>query len=91
MSCMSQNFRLFHVSNLSVRNFRIFLLMYTGPRSGEEAAGRHCPHGDDRAVTDPVSGAKDDPVGLTGLRRGMAASRWRHTTPIIIYLRVLIG
>ena len=28
MSCMSQNFRLFHVSNLSVRNFRIFLLMY---------------------------------------------------------------
>ena len=26
---MSQNFRLFHVSNLSVRNFRIFLLMYT--------------------------------------------------------------
>ena len=30
MSCMSQNFRLFHVSNLSVRNFLIFLLMYTG-------------------------------------------------------------
>ena len=30
MSCMRQNFRLFHVSNLSVRNFRIFLLMYTG-------------------------------------------------------------
>ena len=28
-SFMSQNFRLFHVSNLSVRNFRIFLLMYT--------------------------------------------------------------
>ena len=28
---MSQNFRLFLVSNLSVRNFRIFLLMYTGP------------------------------------------------------------
>ena len=35
MSCMRQNFRLFHVSNLSVRNFRIFLLMYTGlMRSG---------------------------------------------------------
>ena len=32
MSCMSQNFRLFHVSNLSVRNFRIFLLMYPGSR-----------------------------------------------------------
>ena len=30
MICMSQNFRLFHVSNLSVRNFRIFLLMYPG-------------------------------------------------------------
>ena len=30
MSCMSQNFGLFHVSNLSVRNFRIFLPMYTG-------------------------------------------------------------
>ena len=26
----SQNFRLFHVPNLSVRNFRIFLLMHTG-------------------------------------------------------------
>ena len=33
MNCMSQNFRLFHVSNLSVRNFRIFLLMYTGSLS----------------------------------------------------------
>ena len=33
MSCMSQNFRLFHASNLSVRNFRIFLLMYTGSLS----------------------------------------------------------
>ena len=32
MSCMSQNFRLFHVSNLYVRNFRIFLLMYPGSR-----------------------------------------------------------
>ena len=41
MSCMSQNFRLFHVSNLSVRNFRIFLLMYpalsyTAPLSPSE-------------------------------------------------------
>ena len=32
MNCMSQNFRLFHVSNFSVRIFRIFLLMYTGSR-----------------------------------------------------------
>ena len=33
MSYTSQNFRLFHVSNLSVRNFRIFLLMYPGSMS----------------------------------------------------------
>ena len=31
MSCMSQNFRLLHVSNLSVRSFPICLLMYPGP------------------------------------------------------------
>ena len=37
MSCMSQNFRLFHVSNLSVRNFRIFLLMYPGTLFDEVA------------------------------------------------------
>ena len=30
MSCMSQNFRLFLVSNLSVLNFLFFLLMYPG-------------------------------------------------------------
>ena len=30
MSCICQNFRLFHVSNVSVQNFRICLLMYTG-------------------------------------------------------------
>ena len=34
---MSQNFRLFHVSNLSVRNFRIFLLMYPGPVSPDDS------------------------------------------------------
>ena len=33
MSCMSQNFRLVHVSNSSVRNFRISLLMYPGSLS----------------------------------------------------------
>ena len=33
MSCMSQNFRLFLVLNLSVLNFRIFLLMYPGSPS----------------------------------------------------------
>ena len=40
MSCMSQNFRLFHVSNLSVRNFRIFLLMYTGSVPPDPPAAR---------------------------------------------------
>ena len=35
MSCMSQNFRLFHVSNLS--NFRIFPLMYPGSVSAAVA------------------------------------------------------
>ena len=30
MSCVSQHFRLFHVSNLSFRNFWFFLLMYPG-------------------------------------------------------------
>ena len=44
MSCMSQNFRLFHVSNLSVRNFRIFLLMYTVSlcRYPRPILGTHC-------------------------------------------------
>ena len=41
-SCMSQKFSLFHVSNLSVRNFLFFLLMYTGSvtpqRSGAATA-----------------------------------------------------
>ena len=41
MSCMSQNFRLFHVSNLSVRNFRIFPLMYTGSLIRATPAARH--------------------------------------------------
>ena len=33
MSCMSQNFLLFHISNLSVRNSLIFLLMCTGSQT----------------------------------------------------------
>ena len=36
---MSQNFRLFHVSNLSVRNFRIFLLMYPGSLTAPAPGG----------------------------------------------------
>ena len=34
MSYMSQNFRLFHTSNLSVINFRFFLFMYPGSAAG---------------------------------------------------------
>ena len=64
MSCTSQNSRLFHVSNLSVRNFRIFLLMYPGslcvggdlvttePAGGEDASrhgGRRVPTAPSRA------------------------------------------
>ena len=43
MSCMRQNFRLFHVSNLSVRNFRIVLLIYTVCVSDQQpSAGVPC-------------------------------------------------
>ena len=38
MSCIRQSFCLFHVSNLSVRNFRISPLMYSGPMT---ATGGH--------------------------------------------------
>ena len=43
MSYISQNFRLFLVSNLSVQNFRIFLLMYLGsvPLKGASREQRH--------------------------------------------------
>ena len=59
MSCMIQNFRLFHVSNLSVRNFQIFLLMYTGSvraaRYTRRPFARGCEAGRDCAVSsDPV-------------------------------------
>ena len=39
-SLMSQNFRLFHVSNLSVRNFLIFLLMYPESVATGDGTGR---------------------------------------------------
>ena len=44
---MGQNFCLFHVSNLSVRDFLIFLLMYTGPIRRLDC--------DDRGRQDPVT------------------------------------
>ena len=48
MSCRGQNFRLLNVSNLSVRNFRIFLVMYPGsvhlytPSEGAPHARQRC-------------------------------------------------
>ena len=63
MSCMSQNFRLFHESNLSVRNFRIFLLMCTG--SGPAVpAGFRSP-----APVFIVTGPRQISVNLGGPRR----------------------
>ena len=44
MSRMSQNFHLFHVSNLSVRNFRIFLLMYPGSAARERGGAGRVPN-----------------------------------------------
>ena len=40
LSCMTQNFRLFLVSNLSVQNLRIFLLMYPGSVSVDNSVRR---------------------------------------------------
>ena len=42
MSCMGQNFRLFHVSNLFVQNIRIFLLMYPGSSCRCRPAAHPC-------------------------------------------------
>ena len=43
MSCTGQNFRSFLVSNLSVRNFRICLLMYPRPLTLGRSADRRRP------------------------------------------------
>ena len=65
MSCMSQNFRLFHVSNLSVRNFRIFLLMYTGSMPARSA-------GADRGeISSSVPGPESAGVWLDIGRQGL--------------------
>ena len=54
---MCQNVRLFYVSNLSVQNFRIFLLMYTG--SGDVS----CLDGPEQST------AHQTPVSGSGARR----------------------
>ena len=51
MSCMSQNFRLFHVSNLSVPNIRIVLLMYPG----SQCLARRTPRAQPRMEPEPSS------------------------------------
>ena len=83
MSCTSQNFRLFHVSNLSVRNFRIFLLMYTGSLS----APLPPPGGDDGPVQTSHRRLADDwPVRTPAHRswftgRDHSTARPRSTAP----------
>ena len=56
MSCMSQNFRLLHVSNLSVRNFRIFLLMYPGSVTWTLGSWGTPPRGRDGCCAGRVTG-----------------------------------
>ena len=104
MSCMSQNFRLFHVSNLYVRNFRIFLLMYPGSLSSHQfdvtaqyRPGRISP----RALTDHGAvGGRDDllgargqlDAGLLGVRvvrhHGGVVACWRGSESIRLQLRL---
>ena len=43
MSRMSKNFRLSHLSNLSVRNFRFVMLMYPGSPTGQARGRRAAP------------------------------------------------
>ena len=93
MSCMSQNFCLFHVSNVSVRNFRIVLLMYPGPVSGcrcgvtaDGGGGGHRRRGgggegDGTGLTeeDPVRRAAAEPSPLVHLiRLSVAISSVQH-------------
>ena len=75
MSCMSQNFRLFHVSNLSVRNFRIFLLMYTGSPSHNQS--RPAP-----AATPGLASAPGEGPFITGTAAAAAATVWPHPASV---------
>ena len=63
MSNTSQDFRLFHISNLSVLNFLIFLLMYPGSVSGERSEAE-----DRRTDNGPGRGGRDDGQGQTLIR-----------------------
>ena len=61
---MSQNFRLFHVSNLSVRNFRIFLLMYTGRATPAHSSAQFGRGTHTRRVVSPIHHTLCDAVRL---------------------------
>ena len=76
MSYTSQNFRLFHVSNLSVRNFRIFLLMYPGsmtPRYAADSPTALRANRERRSRS--TAGAEIWPPPSAGRRRGASAAR----------------
>ena len=64
MSYMSQNFRLFHASNLSVRNFRIFLLMYTGRATPAHSSAQFGRGTHTRRVVSPIHHTLCDAVRL---------------------------
>ena len=74
---MRQNFRLFLVSNLSVHNFRIFLLMYpaslTSSRHPLPAAGDAAPEGHPLPAFPSPSPAFPTPT--TKASRGLPSSR----------------
>ena len=77
MSCMRQNFCLLHASNLSVRNFRIFLLMYPGSLV---AVRRDSLVGDglDAELLDPVSVVVEDGLVVDGVQRLVDESDGEH-------------
>ena len=78
MSCMSQNFRLFHVSNLSVRNFRIFLLMYTGSL---DIASTTAPEMPIHAPIQPVAKAIQSP----NLAKQVISDRKTEESKLLLY------
>ena len=75
MNCMSQNFCVLHVSNLSVRNIRIFLLMYPGSAVARvvQANGR------DQRVSRPEGGTRRRRRRPSDGDRWRRSGRWRHS------------
>ena len=80
---MSQNFRLFHVSNLSVRNFRIFLLMYTGSAARSRAPLAEQTHRRRReTITRPGNHRQPD-IQIDGPRAATATAKTKPQ-PVIV-------